>query len=134
MEATLITTKRRVQIFMTGVAPLLVLGIILAMAAQFGLDVVSLFTKVDKRDAANYVVVTKVFGVTVNSRPATQADLVEEDSVMRIVKIAVLVGSFIIISGSLLMCYASVTGKPPSVLSWCDRQLGSVRKAFPNLG
>lgn len=133
MQDTTITTKRRAKLFMTGLAPLLTLCVILAMAAQNGLDVVSLFAKVEKRDAANYVVVTKLFGVPVSSRPATQADLVEEDTVMRVVKIAVLVGSFIILSGSLLMCYASITGKPRSVLIWVDRKLGSVRSAVPSL-
>ncbi len=130
MENHQISGKRRAQIFGTGLAPLLVLGVILAMASQFGLDVVSLFTQVEKRDASNYVVVTKVLGIPVHSRPATQSDLIEEDSVMRVVKIAVLIGSFVVLSGSILMCYAAITGKPSGLLHWFDRKLGSVRTSF----
>jgi len=133
MLITEITFKRRVQIFLTGLAPLLTLVVILAMASRFGLDIVSLFTSVDKRDAANYVIVTKVLGVVVHSRPATAADLAGEDAVMHVVKIVVLVVSAVIFSGSLLMCYAALTGKPKSVLRWSSRQLGSVRAAFPSL-
>jgi hypothetical protein len=133
MQHTSITTKRRLQIFMTALAPLLTLCVILAAAGHHGLDVVSLFTEVEKRDAANYVVVTKVFGLVVSSRPAAQADLMEEDAVMLVVKIAVLIGSTIILSGSLLMCYAAVMGKPRSFLQWCDRKLGSVRSAVPSI-
>ena len=125
MQESHISGKRRAQIFATGVAPLIVLCVILAMASQFGLDVFSFFTHVDKRDAANYVVVTKVFGVAVSSRPATAADLAEEDTVMRVVKIAVLAGSFVVLSGSILMCYAAITEKPRNILLWFDQKLGT---------
>ena len=127
MQELHISGKRRVQIFATGMAPLLVLCVILAMASQFGLNVVSLFTQVEKRDAAHYVVVTKVFGVPVSSRPATAADLAEEDTVMRGVKIVVLAGSFGVLCGSALMCYSAATGKPRNILAWFDQKLGSVR-------
>jgi hypothetical protein len=127
MQELLISGKRRAQIFATGIAPLAVLCVILAMASQFGLDVFSFFTQVEKRDASNYVVVTKVFGLSVSSRPATAADLAEEDAVMRVVTIAVLVGSLVILSGSALMCYSAITGKPRRILVWFDQKLGSVR-------
>jgi hypothetical protein len=100
------------------------------MASQFDLDLFSFFTQVEKRDASNYVVVTKVFGVPVSSRPATAADLAEEDAVMRVIKIAVLVGSLAILSGSVLMCYSAITGKPHRILAWFDQKLGTVRTSL----
>ena len=122
-----ITPKRRAQIFATGLIPLLVLYFILAMASRFGLDLVSFFTHVEKRDAANYEVVTKVLGVPIKSRPATQEDIAKDDEAATIVKIVVLVGSSLIIAVSFLMCYASVTGRPTGALRWFDQKLGSVR-------
>jgi hypothetical protein len=118
-----LTAKRRLQIFATGITPLLVLAIILAMASKFGLDIVSLFAQVEKRDAANYVVETKVLGVVISSRPATAADLAEEDAIMRVVKVVVLVGSFAVITGSLVMCYTAIMQRPRSMLVWFDQKL-----------
>ena len=127
MQEPIISGKRRAQIFATGLAPLVVLCVILAMASQFGLDVFSFLTQVEKRDAGNYVIVTKVFGVRVSSRAATTADLAEDDAVMRAEKIAVIAGSLVIVCGSVLMCYSAITGKPRRVLAWFDQKLGSVR-------
>jgi hypothetical protein len=127
MKETDLSAKRRVQIFMTGIAPLMALCAILFMAAKFDLNIIDLFTKVEQRDAKNFVVVTKVFGVALSSRPATPADLAEEDAVMRTVKIAVLVGSAVVIGGSMLMCVSAATGRPQKALRWFDRKLGSAQ-------
>lgn len=127
MQASHVSGKRRARILATGAAPLLVLGVILTMAAQFGLDVFSFFAHVEQRDAAPYVVVTKIFGAPVASRPATAADLAGEDAVVRVAKLAVLAGSVLVLCGSILMCHVAITGKPRRVLVWFDQKLGSVR-------
>lgn len=127
MEHVEVSGKRRMQILATGLLPLIALVAILGMASAHGLDILRVFTTIDKRDAANHVVVTKVFGVPVASRPATQRDLNREDSVAGIIKIVVLLVSAVITAVAFLMCFSSVTGRPRKLLVWFDAKLGSVQ-------
>ena len=112
---------------MTGLMPILVLCAILGMAAKCGFDVVDFFTTVEQRDARNYVVVTKVFGLPVHSRPATPSDLNKEEAIDTTMKVTLLGGSFLILGGSLLMCFSALTKRPRKALLWFDRKLGSAQ-------
>lgn len=125
--------SRRVKIFATGFAPLVTLVIILVVAAQFGLNVLTFLTTVEPRNASNHVVRTQLFGVTLTERPATETDLAQEDAATRVALTGVLVGSLVIIGGCVLICVAAATGKPAAVLAWADRKLGSARDAAPTL-
>src|SRR5262245_44096595 len=100
-----ITGQRRVKIFAVGFAPIVVLVIILITAAQFGLNVLSFMTSVESRNARDYVVRTKILGITLAERPATQADITEEDKIVRVVKGVVLVAAIATVGGCLVMCY-----------------------------
>ena len=119
--------KRRIQIFATGIVPLLVLWLFLSMASAYGLDVFKAFTTFEKRDASNYVVVTKVLGVAIASRPATQTELTTDDTASGIVRIAILSVSVVVAAVAFLMCFTSVVGRPKKLLFWFDRKLGSVQ-------
>jgi hypothetical protein len=127
MENVEISGKRRMQIFVTGLLPLISLCAILGMASAYEFDLVTVFTKVERRDAANYVIVTKVLGVPISSRPATKADLREDDVLITTVKIVVLCVSGAVVSMALAMCFVSITGRPKKILQWFDRKLGSVQ-------
>jgi hypothetical protein len=129
MEPVEINGKRRMQIFATGLLPLISLCALLGMASAYGFDLFSAFTKVEHRDATNYVMVTKVFGLPVSTRPATPADLKEDDVLMTLIKIVVLCGSGVALGLALAMCFASITGQPRKMLEWFDRKLGSVRRS-----
>lgn len=127
MENGEITGKRRMQILATGLLPLIALGAILGMASAYGLNLLTFFTNVERRDAANYVVVTKVLGLAVSSRPATEADLRKDDASMMAVKIAVLCVLVPVSIVAISMCFASITGRPRKMLQWFDQKLGSVQ-------
>lgn len=66
-----LTPQRRLNIFVVGAAPIAVSFLILAMAAQIGVNVLSLMTSVESRNARDYTVRSRVFGITVHERPAT---------------------------------------------------------------
>jgi hypothetical protein len=127
MEQVEVAGKRRMQILATGLLPLIALGAILGMASAYGMNLFTVFTTAERRDGANYVMVTKVFGLPVNSRPATQADLIRHDASMTAVKIAVLGVSGAVFIVAIAMCFASITGRPRTLLLWFHEKLGTVQ-------
>lgn len=127
MPDHVVSTKRRLQIAATGLMPLVALCAILGMASAYGFNLITFFTKVERHDASNFIVVTKVLGMTVNSRPATKADLVEDDAKTVLMKSAVLCFSGLVLLLALSMCFAALVGRPLKVLVWFDQKLGSVQ-------